>query len=108
METSYKNMRGLINVLYEQDEPEVIHFMGDDACCDQVSGQFVSNNENGPIEWKDLRVYRTINDLQADEALMVGDDVDNWDVLKGLTIDQFQDTLNVDIFKQVGNTHLNY
>ena len=27
---------------------------------------------------------------------MVGDDVDNWDVLKGLTIDQFQDTLNVD------------
>ena len=90
-------MKGLINVLYEQEvEAEVTYFMGDEDCCDQVSGQFVSNNENEPIEWKDLRVYRTLQELQDDEALMTGDDKTNWDILEGLTVDEFDDTITTD------------
>ena len=96
MESQIKrNMEGLIRVLYEQAEP----FHGTDECCDKESGQFLSNNEDGPTEWGDLRIYRTRTNLINDQALMVDEDIDNFDVLSGDTIDEFYDKLTTPVDK---------
>lgn len=83
-------MKGLIRVLYEQ---EVIPFYGETDCCDKETGQFISNNGDGPIEWTDLRIYRTVQELQDDQAKMTNND---FTALTGPTVEEFHQVLSTD------------
>ena len=95
-----KNRIGLISVLYEQV------FMGTTECCDSVTSEWVSNNNDEPSTWEELKIYRTLIKAQADQKLMKDAAAANaaaatpdpnfnkFDALEGLTISEFEETLN--------------